>query len=93
MGKVLLVDNDNGKTIANLFAQNSYGRGIRQTDYNAMKECFKMLRDSVLDGRHAGKSIALPHGIGCGLAGGDWGMVESIIDETLSECDVSIYKL
>ena len=39
----------------------------------------------------ADKSVAFPHGIGCGLAGGDWGTVEKMIIRNLPDCNVKVY--
>ncbi|EGL17721.1 hypothetical protein HMPREF9413_4472 [Paenibacillus sp. HGF7] len=38
------------------------------------------------------QSIALPYNIGCGLAGGDWDIVEQIIEEVFIDYDVTLYK-
>lgn len=40
-----------------------------------------------------GKHIGLPKFIGCGLAGGDWTLVEQIIKFELKDCDVTIVYL
>ncbi|MEW6977553.1 MULTISPECIES: hypothetical protein [Bacillus] len=37
-------------------------------------------------------SIAIPYGIGCGLAGGDWTIVEDMIEEVLGDCEVTVYR-
>lgn len=39
----------------------------------------------------AGKSVAFPYGIGCGLAGGDWSTVEKLIVQNLPDCNVKVY--
>ena len=36
--------------------------------------------------------IGFPYKIGCGLAGGDWNVVESIINEIFKDYKVEIYK-
>lgn len=38
-------------------------------------------------------SIAMPYGIGCGIANGDWNKVYKIIEEVFSDYDVTLYKL
>ena len=41
-------------------------------------------------------SIAIPYGIGCGLAGGDWEIVSNIIDDVTNSynyTNYTIYKL
>jgi len=37
-------------------------------------------------------SIAIPYGIGCGLAGGKWDIVYDIIEEVFNDYDVVIYR-
>ena len=36
-------------------------------------------------------SIALPYGIGCNNAGGNWNIVKTMIEEYLVDLDVYIY--
>ena len=69
----------------NIFGQDFYGRDKQYTDYNAL---FKGFVDSITDYRDINKfncdvqiPIAIPYNIGCGLAGGDWNIVEKILKE------------
>ena len=41
--------------------------------------------------QHPGKSVALPYGIGCGLAGGDWNTVYDIIKEVFANDDRKVF--
>lgn len=78
------------KVIVNMYSQYHYGRG-KQTDYGAMK---KALTNILIDVTHRGMSdikIGMPYGIGCGLAGGDWKIVENIIREVSREKNWNIY--
>lgn len=73
--------------IVNLFAQNRYGRDKkRYTDYAALRKCLTYVNHT-----YAGKSVAVPYLIGCGFGGGDWNIVLQIIEDTLKDCDVTIY--
>lgn len=63
-------------TIASLYAQDGYGTEMRQTDYVAFRACLQVLR-------YSPRFIYIPVGIGCGLAGGNWDRVYSIIEENL----------
>jgi glycine/serine hydroxymethyltransferase len=38
----------------------------------------------------SGLRIGLPYVIGCGLAGGDWNHIKTIIQNELKDCDVTI---
>ncbi|WP_144533904.1 macro domain-containing protein [Bacillus pumilus] len=95
LGAIQFVDVSKNKTVANLLAQDNYGVKSRQTDYEAMELCLKSLKHVVSDdySKYKDCSIAIPHGIGCGLAGGDWRIVGRMIDDILGDCDVTFYKL
>lgn len=92
LGNVLIVPIGSSQYIANLFAQDnyaSYGFAAHcMTDYNALRKCLKTINE-----KFAGKKVALPYLLGCGLAGGDWKIVEKIIEEELTDCDVEIVSI
>ena len=94
LSSVQLITTKDGKTIANLFAQAGYGRTRKQTDYDALRNCFQLLKDTVTQSPEEENqtSIAIPYGIGCGLAGGDWTIVEEMIEEVLGDCEVTVYR-
>ena len=71
-----------GYTVANLFAQDGFGTGKRQTDYCALRKALADIAD-----RCPQYTVRIPYGMGCGLAGGDWGVVSNIIMQEL-ECKV-----
>lgn len=54
----------------------------RKTEYCAVIECFKSIRDYLKINR-IDLPIYIPHGIGCGLGGGDWNIVSNIISNYL----------
>lgn len=107
LGHVLNVEARNGSHkfyIANLFAQRFYGKGHRYTDYEALWKCFLCLRSD--DGNQIVRgatgiyivpirTIAIPYGMGCGLAGGDWTIVLSFIRALFEDSPyhVQIWKL
>lgn len=72
--------------ILNCYTQFTYGKGIH-VDYEAIRSCMKRINK-----QYAGKRVGLPK-IGCGLAGGCWGVVLQIIQEELKDCDVTIMWL
>lgn len=65
-----------------------------QTDYDALRSCLQSLKDTVTHSNETKNhtSIAIPYGIGCGLAGGDWAIVEGMIEEVLGGCEVTVYR-
>ena len=67
-----------GFIIANLFGQYEYGVTRRHTDYNALTVA---LAD--VSRRYQDCTIRIPYKIGCGLGGGDWDMVTSVIASQL----------
>ena len=72
--------------VANMFSQYEYGTSKCYTDYNAMRKCFTEINK-------LNKSVAIPYGIGCGLAGGEWHIVYNIINEIFGgRDDVTIYR-
>ena len=87
LGKVQLVEIAPKRYVANVFGQYRYGTEKRHTDYGALR-----LALSKLNERFAGSTIALPYNMGCNLGGGDWQTVLSVIEDTLSNCQVYIYK-
>ena len=66
--------------IANLYAQDNFGRNRRHTNYAALGKCLFDVRRTV---DHTKAEIYLPKGIGCGLGGGDWQIVYQIIEDAL----------
>ncbi|WP_144500128.1 macro domain-containing protein [Bacillus pumilus] len=90
LSSVQLISTNDRKTIANLFAQTGYGRKRMQTDYDALRSCLQSLKDTVTHSNQT--SIAIPYGIGCGLAGGDWTIVEEMIEDVLGDCEVTVYQ-
>ncbi len=95
LGSIQFVNCPDEKVIANLFGQEGYGRNKQYTDYDALKKSLNSLYESVTweCNTLVGKSIAIPYGIGCGLAGGKWEEVYKIIEQVFEDYDVTIYKL
>lgn len=75
-----------GHIIANLYGQYYPGRDFRPL----------MLERSLINlaefARGMGVSVAIPHGISCGICGGDWKMVRQIIETTMKDVDVTLYR-
>ena len=75
--------------IINCFAQYSFGTDRRQTDYAALKNCLISIIEYAKSFEKT-PMIAFPYGMGCGLAGGDWKVVEPMINETFADYDGEI---
>lgn len=77
LGKVLFVETERTTPIiANIFDQNYYGRKGCFTDYAALE---KGLASIVKFAEKDDMRVAIPYGLGCGLAGGNWNIVYGII--------------
>lgn len=80
----------NGVLVCNLYGQYHYGRG-KQTHYQAFEQS---LSHAITQVTHSGLKdikIGLPYKIGCGLAGGDWGIVLAIIYKVARDKNWPIY--
>lgn len=71
--------------IAGMCAQPRYGpRSQCWTDYSALRECLDKVFQFTQE--HDGfDNVYIPWKIGCGLGGGDWRVVESLIDEHIPD--------
>jgi O-acetyl-ADP-ribose deacetylase (regulator of RNase III) len=72
--------------VVNAYTQYDYRGGGPKVDYEAVRSCFRRVKE-----QHSGKRIGLPK-IGAGLAGGDWERVAGIIAEELEGEDVTVVE-
>ena len=88
LGKVQLVATPDCR-VANLFSQSDYGTGKCYTNYEALATCLTKLRYRM---EVLGlKSLGLPYGLGCGLAGGNWKIVYEIIKDVFTPSKITVY--
>ena len=87
-------DKADDKIIVNCFSQLNYRRkndteDTVYTNYAAFSDCMRKI-ENVLKGT----PIAMPYGIGCGLAGGDWDIIYNILCHVFGNEDhmVTLYK-
>jgi hypothetical protein len=81
--------NDPELTVVNAYTQNNYGRNHKDGDsipfdYEAFTICMRKI-NATFPGKHVG----MPK-IGSGLAGGDWNIIEKIINKELWNCGVTV---
>lgn len=82
----------------NLYSQYGYwgrNKGLRDLDYNALYDALagmKSFLEQHTDQPEGGRRIGFPK-IGAGLAGGDWKVIEVMIDRIFHDEDVTIYVL
>ena len=75
-----------GKFIMNMFSQ----KENFDTDYESMKVALEEVKEYA---KSYNLSIAIPYGIGCGIANGNWNIILEIIDRAFKDYEVTIYKL
>ena len=82
--------NDDTRHVVNMYSQRSYGYdGKRYTSYTAFKYILERLKEEI----PAECSIGFPKNIGCGLGGGNWEVISTLIEGILGETyDVYIYE-
>lgn len=91
--------------IVNLFGQNGYGRGERQTNYKMKAgkahdfnrgRCQAALATALFSffrdcaQKNQSAIVRLPYGLGCGLAGGDWDTVLDIISDAAKAWNLNV---
>lgn len=74
--------------IANCFSQDDFSKSDCATDYVKMEECFIYVLNWMK--QNGMKSVAFPYKIGCGIAGGDWRIVEPIIEKVFKDSGVTV---
>lgn len=82
LGTILPVVTHDGRVCINMYAQKEYGTDKRYTNYAAFRQCLENLNRFLQEHYvHEDVDIAFPYNIGCGLAGGDWKIIEQLITE------------
>lgn len=69
------------KFIVNLYTQFEFGLHYRHTSYDAVDDGLRLLAKSLKVNESDNLVIGIPHSLGCGLGGGSWPIVRTIIDE------------
>lgn len=77
LGKVQVIRVEAQVWVANLAGQDGWGTGRQQTDYEAYRAAWPKVywwaRNRQID-------VYAPHCFGCGLAGGDWQIVQPLVE-------------
>ena len=88
-------DYNNDKRGFNLYAQYRYGNAAKTkelyTDYEALHQCLIIMADMLGDSCTSHPRIVGIPRIGCGLAGGDWNVVSSILMSVEEQHDVEFW--
>ena len=91
LGNILIHALDDNLNIIHMAAQQYYGYdGRRYTSYDAFWSCLGHILEEVPEG----SKIGFPSHIGCGLGGGNWEVIKTMIEQVLDEnYEVYIYYL
>jgi len=91
LGSTMFVQVEKNITVANMTAQNDIisntSRDNPPIDYVALEKTLKTVYNKA---KLMNASVHMPK-IGSGLAGGDWSLIEKIIDEIFADVDVYVY--
>ena len=80
---------NNEGVIVNAYTQDTFWDKSKMLSYDAIRQCFIEISDTV---SFKEKVIGIPF-IGCGLAGGNWRIVERIINEIFTDRNIYVYYL
>ena len=92
LGTVQLVNVGEGIVVANMIAQDTYGRHCKKRrciDYDALSKCLRILALELDPQKH---SIHFPK-IGAGLGGGKWADIADIIETELKGFSLVLYEM
>ena len=91
LGQVMFVNVEPDITVANMIAQHDVRtiNGLPPVRYEALSDCLQVVSSYALTNN---ASIHMPR-IGCGLAGGQWIIVENIINKTMLSLQIYVYDL
>lgn len=92
LGTVQFLGTAPGLVVANIFSQDEAKPQLTGkydiTDYEAMFTALQRVRE--LAEAH-NMTVHIPHGMGCGIAGGDWNRVRQIIYSVFSSSPVDVF--
>lgn len=85
---------EKGVMILNMFTQGdwsrAFGTDMRYASYDAIDLCFREANEFIKN--YEDKRLAIPM-IGAGLGGGDWDVIEKIIEKSTPDIEVTVYQL
>ena len=79
------------KIIVNMYTQQNISHQ-RAVDYEAFYKCIHNLSGIIDENRKRGKiKLGLPYKISCGLAGGDWDIIRTMIDKVFEGLEQNVF--
>lgn len=88
MGKFSKAQVNKNQYIYNIYGQFDMG-GERALDYEAIYNGLENVKNDLIKNKI--KSIGFPKFMGCGLAGGNWNIVSTMIKEVFDETNINVY--
>lgn len=93
LGRIQFVGVGDGKHVVNAFTQEYYSHdGKKYVSYDAIDQCMSNLRIKLELDYWAIPTVSMPK-IGAGLGGGNWEVIEAIINHRLHDVAVTIWEL
>lgn len=90
LGKMSVAKTRDEKYVYNLYGQYSMGGWKRQTNYEALYTSLEKVKEHALN--NMVKKLGFPRNMGCALGGGDWRVVNVLIESVFSgEENIEIY--
>jgi len=94
LGQVLASQLKDDRIVFNVYAQSLFPRNeLKKTNYEALYNGFKTVADYCK--RANIRSLGVPFNLGCGLGGGDWGIIRAIFNclfEKREEVNLIIFE-
>lgn len=95
LGTFSIAQGSDGKFIYNMYSQFYFGSmgslpGDRQTNYEFFYSGLHFIKADAKKVRGLG-SLAIPHGIGCGLARGSWNIIHEMIKDLFQDDEITLY--
>lgn len=84
---------DGSRVVYNAYTQYKCGTDRRHLDYAALEDVLMAIREDLINlGAYATCKFGMPK-IGAGLAGGDWNLIEQIIEKVFVDKEVEVHVL
>lgn len=78
-------------TVLNLYGQFRFGADRQYTNYEKLEEALEAMAEFLQD-EEPNLRIGIPK-LGCGRGGGNWYVVEALVEKYLGKWDVTVYSL
>lgn len=92
LGEVQLIKINDQLSVANIFGQKNIGTDSRKTNYEAVDEAFKWLKNYIESNRLDSDKVYIPEKMGCMLGGGNWNVYLSIVGQYFPNINIVRYK-